>query len=84
MEALDLTGGFDVHEYREGLKVLRQDRGSMALRNRAGYRCPACGDPFRKLFVSTDPEVTFGSAPNGPICVARTDERLLVLTHDPR
>jgi hypothetical protein len=81
METLALTGGFDVHDYREGMKVLKQDRGSMYLQNRAGYRCPACGEPFERLFVSDDDEVTFGSAPNGPICIARTADELLVLTH---
>jgi len=53
----------------------------MTLANREGLGCPACGDPFERLFVSDDETVTFASPPNGPVCLARTDERLLVMTH---
>ncbi|WP_435062530.1 DUF7385 family protein [Halobaculum sp. EA56] len=81
MARLDLSDGFDVHDYRSKLKLQRQDAGSMTLANREGLGCPACGDPFERLFVSDDETVTFGAAPSGPICLARTDERLLVLTH---
>jgi uncharacterized protein (UPF0212 family) len=81
METLSVADGFDVHEYREGMKIRKQDRDSIHLENRAGYACPACGRQFDRLFVSTDDDVTFGSAPNGPICVVRAPERLLVLTH---
>lgn len=81
MPRLDVSGGFDVHDYRAGLKLLRQDAGSMTLENRDGLGCPACGEPFERLFVADDPTVSFDSAPSGPICLARTDERLLVATH---
>jgi len=81
MARLDLSDGFDVHDYRSGLKLRRQDAGSMTLTNREGLGCPACGEAFERLFVSDDETVTFASAPTGPICLARTDERLLVLTH---
>jgi len=81
MARLDLSDGFDVHDYRNKLKLLRQDAGSMSLANREGLGCPACGDPFERLFVSDDETVTFSSAPEGPICLARTDDRLLVMTH---
>ncbi|MFB6108171.1 MAG: hypothetical protein ABEJ82_04920 [Haloplanus sp.] len=53
----------------------------MHLENREGYGCPACGRAFDRLFVTTDADVTFERAPNGPICLARTPERLLVTTH---
>lgn len=78
---LRVDDGFDVHDYREGLKVLKQDRETMYLANRAGYECPACGRAFERLFVSTEPTVTFGSAPGAPVCLARTPSQLLVLTH---
>ena len=81
MTRLDVSDGFDVHDYRSKLKLLRQDGGSMSLVNREGLGCPACGAEFDRLFVSDDPTVTFDAAPKGPICLARTDERLLVLTH---
>lgn len=82
METLTVADGFDLHEYRTGMKILKQDRDAVYLANRAGYACPACGREFGRLFVSTDDEVSFGSAPSGPICVVRAPERLLVLTHD--
>jgi len=80
MEELDVSDGFDVHDYRHGLKLLKQDRETMALANRDGFACPACGERFEKLFVSERRENTF-SNPASPICLVRTDEQLLLLTH---
>jgi len=80
-ERLDVSDGFDVHDYRAGLKLRTQDGDSMHLENREGYACPACGRPFDRLFVSSDDRVTFGNPPDSPFCLARTDEQLLLLTH---
>ena len=80
MEQLDVSGGFDVHEYRHGLKLLREDRETMHLANRDGFACPACGDPFERLFVTEKRTSPFGK-PDAPFCLARTDEELLLLTH---
>jgi hypothetical protein len=77
---LDVSDGFDVHEYRHQLKLLREDRETAAFANREGLHCPACGDPFDRLLVSERREHTFGE-PGGPICVVRSGEALLVLTH---
>lgn len=81
MATLDVEGGFDVHEYRSVLKLLRQDDGSMTLANREELQCPSCGRPFDRLFVTEDTTVTFSSAPKGPICLARAPDCMLVLTH---
>ena len=81
MTELDVTDGFDVHEYRSKLKLRHQDDRTMHLENREGLDCPACGDPFDRLFVTEKDEVTFNSAPNGPVCLVRTHGELLVLTH---
>ena len=81
MERLDVADGFDVHDYRDGLKVLEQDRDRTYLGNRAGYACPACDRPFERLLVAELSELTFSSAPEDPICVVRAPDRLLVLTH---
>jgi hypothetical protein len=80
MDELDVSDGFDVHDYRHGLKLLKEDRETMALANREDFACPACGKPFEKLFVSERRENTFGN-PDSPICLVRTDDRLLLLTH---
>ncbi|MFC7020542.1 MULTISPECIES: DUF7385 family protein [Haloarcula] len=80
MEQLDVNDGFDVHDYRHGLKLLTQDRDTMTLENRADFACPACGEAFDRLFVSEKRTNTFGD-PGRPFCLARTDAQLLVLTH---
>lgn len=80
MEQLDISGEFDVHEYRHGLKLIREDRETMQLENRDGFACPACGEPFERLFVSTARTSSFGK-PTAPFCLARTDSQLLLLTH---
>ncbi len=80
MEVLDVADGFDVHDYRHGLKLLKEDRGTMHLANRDGFGCPACGKPFEKLFVTEKRENTFGN-PGSPFCIVRTDEQVLLLTH---
>jgi hypothetical protein len=80
METLDVDGGFDVHEYRHGLKLLRDDRETMLLENREGFACPCCGEPFERLFVSEKRENTFGD-PDSRFCVVRTDDQILLLSH---
>ena len=51
-ERLDLSDGFDVHDYRSRLKLRTQDGSSMYLENREGLECPACGRAFDRLFGS--------------------------------
>jgi len=80
METIDVSDGFDVHDYRHGLKLLKQDRATMTLENRDGFACPACGETFDRLFITERRTSSFGD-PGTPFCLARTDERLLVLTH---
>jgi len=80
MEALDVEDGFDVHDYRHGLKLLQEDRGTMHLANRDEFACPACGEAFERLFVSERRTNTFGD-PGCPFCLVRTDQELLLLTH---
>ena len=81
MAELDVASGFDLHEYREGFKLLKQDRQTTAVANRADYACPACDEVFDRLFVSEKRTNTFGD-PGGPFCILRTDEeQLLLFTH---
>jgi len=80
METLAVEDGFDVHEYRHGLKLLKEERGTMHLENRESFACPACGEAFERLFVSERETSTFGD-PGGPFCLVRTDDELLLLTH---
>ncbi|MFC7071622.1 flagella cluster protein [Halovenus rubra] len=80
MEQLDVTEGFDVHEYRHGLKLINEDRQTMHLENRDGFACPACEKPFEDLFVTEKRTNTFGD-PASPFCIVRTDQEVLLLTH---
>jgi len=80
MEPLDVDGHFDYHDYREGLKLLREDRETTHLANRADFACPACDKGFEKLFVSERRENTFGD-PGTAFCVVRTDDQILLFTH---
>jgi len=80
MERLDVSDGFDVHDYRHGLKLLKQDRGTMTLENRDDFACPACGEVFERLFVTEQRTNSFGK-PGSPFCLARTDDELLLITH---
>ena len=56
MEQLDVEGGFSIHEYRSGLKLLEQGRSTTTVENRAEYPCPVCGNPFDRLLVAEDGE----------------------------
>jgi hypothetical protein len=80
MEQLDVSDGFDVHDYRHGLKLLKEDRETIQLENREPFGCPVCGKAFEKLFVSGKRENSFGN-PGRPFCLVRTDEELVLLTH---
>ena len=81
MTVLAVEDGFDVHDYRHGLKLLEQDGETMTFANRDGFSCPACGRSFERLLVATTSDLTFDTPPNAPFCIVRTDDELLVLTH---
>jgi hypothetical protein len=81
MEQLDVEGGFSIHEYRSGLKLLEQGRSTTTVENRAEYPCPVCGNPFDRLLVAEDGEQFFGEGLPGPVCLRTAGDQLLVLTH---
>jgi hypothetical protein len=81
MEQLDLSDGFDMHDYRHGLKLLKEDVQTKQLANPDDrFACPACGKPFDRLFVTEKQATSFGT-PDTAFCIAHTDEKLLLLTH---
>ncbi|ESP87447.1 DUF7385 family protein [Candidatus Halobonum tyrrellensis] len=80
-DRLDVSDGFDVHDYRSKLKLLRQTGDSMTLENRAELGCPACDRPFERLLVSEGESLTVDSPPAGRLCVVRTDDRTLLVAH---
>jgi len=81
MEELDISDGFDIHDYRHGLKLLKEDRQTMQLANRDNdFACPACSKPFERLFITEKQTNSFGN-PDSSFCLVRTEEKILLLTH---
>ncbi|GAB3670823.1 DUF7385 family protein [Halopiger thermotolerans] len=81
MDRIDLEGGFSIHDYRAKLKLLNDTGETRTLENRRELQCPACDRAFDRLFVTERETATFETAPERPFCLARTDEKLLLLTH---
>lgn len=81
MEQIDVSDGFDMHDYRHGLKLLQETRTTQHLENRdRAFGCPACGNAFGRLFVTEERTSTFDDPGTG-FCLARTEEKLLLFTH---
>jgi len=78
--AIDIADGFDYHDYREKLKLIEETRDSAHLENRGDLACPACGRPFDAVLVTTASTRSIAGI-DGPFCLGRTADRLLVLTH---
>ncbi|KAB1196003.1 MULTISPECIES: flagella cluster protein [Haloferax] len=74
--------GFDVHEVRHRVKLLRDDGDTMLVENRDGVDCPACGEAFSQLLVSERSAHSFDIDADVRFCVRREDERLLIATHE--
>ncbi len=49
-DRLDVSGSFDVHEYRHGFKLPKDDRRDDDAVEPVGIACPACGNEFETLF----------------------------------
>lgn len=81
MVRIEIDDGFSVHDYRTKLKLLNDSGETRTLENREGVTCPSCGREFHRLFVTERRTETFDSAPDRPFCLARTDEKILLLTH---
>ncbi|EMA32390.1 DUF7385 family protein [Halobiforma nitratireducens] len=81
MERIALENGFSMHDYRSKLKLLKDGGDQRVLENRDGVGCPACGQAFDRLFVSERSTKSFETPPDRPFCLARTDEKILLLTH---
>ncbi|KAB1193989.1 flagella cluster protein [Haloferax sp. MBLA0076] len=77
-----MTAGFDVHEVRHRVKLLRDDGDTMLIENRKGVACPACGDTFSQLLISERPAHSFDIDADTRFCVRREDERMLIATHE--
>jgi hypothetical protein len=72
---------FDEHAVRHRLKLVTDTGVSVLYENRDDVACPVCGDPFDEFYATREAQSFRPSRPVG-FCVAHTDERLLVFTHD--
>ncbi len=73
--------GFDVHEHRHALKQIR-DAGETSLwENRGGVSCPACGEPFDRLFTSRKEATRFPENDGTAFCLVRDDDAVHLFRH---
>lgn len=82
MEELPFDGDrFDYHRARQGLKLVKDTGDTKLLKNREGYGCPACGQPFAILYLSEQRENTFDPSEARAFCVYLEGDRFLLMTH---
>ncbi len=72
---------FEVHEHRHALKQLR-DAGETSLwKNRDSVACPACGEPFDRLFTSRKAATRFPKNDGAAFCLVRDDDAVHLFRH---
>lgn len=72
---------FDEHAVRHRLKLVTDSSEAVLYENRDGVACPVCGDAFDEFYATSDAE-SFRPSRRVGFCVAHTDTRLLLFTHD--
>ena len=72
---------FDYHRARQGLKLVKDTGDTKLLKNKEGYACPACGNPFEQLYVSEKQHNTFDPSGATPFCIRRESDRILMFRH---
>jgi len=72
---------FDPHEIRHGLKLVQKTGTTELYENRADVACPACGDPFDEVLVSTGRTNSFDPGKPLAFCILREPEQVSVFTH---
>ncbi|MGZ0746389.1 DUF7385 family protein [Haloparvum sp. AD34] len=73
--------GFDVHEHRHRLKQLRDGGDTKLFENRDEVACPACGDPFSRLFSTANATTTFPENDGARFCLVREDDVVHLFRH---
>lgn len=72
---------FDVHEHRHALKQLRDAGGTSLWENRDSVACPACGEPFDRLFTSRKAATRVPENDGAPFCLVRDDDAVHLFRH---
>jgi hypothetical protein len=81
LSSTSTSSGFDEHAVRHRLKLVSDTGESVLYENRDGVDCPVCGDPFVEFYATSASESFRPDRPVG-FCVAHTDDRLLLFTHE--
>jgi hypothetical protein len=75
--------GFDPHEHRERLKLLKRHRDRAVYANREGVRCPVCGRVFDRVLSTEERSRQFTPEEHIEFCVLRDGHELFLFTHRP-
>lgn len=75
--------GFDLHDNRHRLKQLRDGGDTKLFENRDGMACPACGEPFGRLFATRRTATSFPEPGDSRFClvVPEDDEFVHLFRH---
>lgn len=72
---------FDVHEHRHRLKQLTDDGDAKLFENRDRVACPACGEPFDRLFSTRRTATTFPENDGSRFCLVRGETFVHLFRH---
>ncbi|MFC5279016.1 flagella cluster protein [Halorubrum rubrum] len=72
---------FDVHEHRHALKQLRDAGDTSLWENRKAVACPACGEPFDRLFTTRQSATRFPENDGARFCLVREADAIHVFRH---
>ncbi|SNR31020.1 DUF7385 family protein [Halorubrum vacuolatum] len=73
--------GFDVHDHRHALKQLRDTGETSLWENRREVPCPACGEPFVRLFTTRRETTRFPENDGARFCLLRDDGAVHLFRH---
>jgi len=73
--------GFDLHAERHRLKQLTDDGDTKLFENRDGVACPACGEPFCRLFLTGRETASFPENDGSRFCLVRGDDAVHLFRH---
>jgi hypothetical protein len=73
--------GFDVHDHRHALKQLRDTGDTSLWENRRAVACPACEEPFDRLFTTRRSATRFPQNDGARFCLVRDDDAIHVFRH---
>jgi CRISPR/Cas system-associated protein Cas10 (large subunit of type III CRISPR-Cas system) len=76
-----MTDRFDLHENRHRLKQIRDDGDTKEFANPGEERCPACGEPFERLFCTRKDTNSFQKNDGSPFCLVRGNDYIHIFRH---